>query len=102
MKAIVTLVLFVCLFVLGMAFSAHNQQLIQLNYFIAQGEFQLVYLLMTFFISGCVVTALVLLRFYLKLLFKNKRLNQQVVSLKEQIGKIETAQPESSGMQERK
>lgn len=76
MKRFLTLIVAVLLFVIAVALGLKNQQLININYLIAQNEIRLATLLAIIFMLGFVVAALFAVLFYLKLKLKNRQLRK--------------------------
>lgn len=80
MKRFLTLVVTVLLFAVALALGFKNQQLINVNYLLAQSEMRLSTLLALVFMAGFFVSALLAGIFYLKLKITNRqlrRLNKQ-------------------------
>ncbi|WP_163930863.1 LapA family protein [Paraferrimonas sp. SM1919] len=80
MKTIVISILVLSLFILALAFGSQNQQLIEINYFVATDEFNLSSLLaLTFlggFICSWVIAFLIVIRLKLKLKFVTNKLEK--------------------------
>ncbi len=56
MKAFLITAVIAALFIITMAFGARNNQLVEVNYFIAQGEFALSWVIGAVFLSGFVIS----------------------------------------------
>lgn len=78
MKIILVLVILAILFGLGLTLGTQNDQLVQVNYLIAQGEFRLSSLLAVVFVAGFVLGWLVLGLVMLRLKMSNAGLRKKV------------------------
>lgn len=87
MKFIVTGIVLLCLFTLGLAFSAQNELLVKINYFVAQGEFQVAHLMAGSFLVGVILSLAVTLFLYFKLRIKNSRLRVRIRQLQKKLSK---------------
>ena len=76
MKRLITLVVIILFFILAVVIGLKNQQLINLNYLIAQNEIRLSTLLAIIFSIGFIVSMLVNSFFYLKLKVQNLHLRK--------------------------
>lgn len=80
MKAFLVTVVIVALFVITMAFGARNNHLVEINYFVAQGEFALSWIVGGVFLSGFVISWLmaffIIVRQKMAIRGLNKRLKQ--------------------------
>lgn len=78
MKIIISLVILVVLFATGITLGVQNNQLVQVNYLLAQGEYRLSSLLAVIFVAGFVVGWIVFSLVLLRLKMNNKSLNKKV------------------------
>ncbi|WP_116473382.1 LapA family protein [Zobellella maritima] len=78
MKIILVLVILAILFGLGLTLGTQNDQLVQINYLIAQGEFRLSSLLAVVFVAGFVLGWLILGLVMLRLKMNNAGLRKKV------------------------
>ena len=76
MKRFITLVITILFFILAVVLGLKNQQLINLNYLIAQNDIRLSTLLAIIFLIGFLVSTLVNVFFYFKLKIKNRQLRK--------------------------
>jgi putative membrane protein len=76
MKRILTLIVAVLLFAIAVALGLKNQQLINVNYLIAENEIRLATLLAIIFFLGFIVATVFAMLFYLKLKMKNRQLSR--------------------------
>ena len=76
MKRFITLVIKILFFILAVVLGLKNQQIINLNYLIAQNEIRLSTLLAIIFSIGFIASALVNFFFYFKLKIKNRQLRK--------------------------
>lgn len=76
MKRFITLISAVLLFAIAVILGLKNQQLINVNYLIAENEIRLATLLAIIFMVGFIVATLFSGLFYLKLKMKNRRLRR--------------------------
>jgi len=76
MKRFVTLIITVLLFITAVVLGLKNQQVINVNYLVAQSEMRLATLLAIVFLLGFLVSAVVYVPFYLKLKMKNRQLRK--------------------------
>lgn len=74
MKYIVSGILLVLVFVIGLAFSAHNEVVVEVNYFLAKGHFRLVHVIALAFLFGVLLCLCFSLFFYIKLRIHNRYL----------------------------
>ncbi|AGH82017.1 hypothetical protein PCNPT3_10395 [Psychromonas sp. CNPT3] len=74
MKRLITLVFSILLFIVALLFSLKNQQIVNVNYVLAQSELRLSTLLAIMFFFGFCLAMLFSFYFYLKLKFKNSQL----------------------------
>jgi len=84
MKYIVGGSFLLIIFAIGLAFSAHNELIVELNYFIAKGQFQLAHLLAAAFLLGVVLTLSFFLFFYVKSRLQNRYLKGRLRKLNSQ------------------
>lgn len=76
MKRFLTLIVTVLLFAVALVLGLKNQQLININYLLAQSEMRLSSLLAIVFMSGFLLSAVFALLFYLQLKITNRRLRK--------------------------
>jgi len=76
MKRFLTLIITVLLFVTAVVLGLKNQQVINVNYLVAQSEMRLATLLAIVFLLGFLVSSVVYVPFYLKLKMKNRQLRK--------------------------
>nr|WP_275974991.1 LapA family protein [Shewanella gaetbuli] len=79
------------MFFLALLFGAKNEQLVTLNYFIAQGEYRLPVVLAVVFLAGFMISWLFASYYIMKTKLALRKANKQLAKL----GKTPTAQPES-------
>lgn len=77
MKRFLTLIITVLLFVIAVVLGLKNQQVINVNYLVAQSEIRLATLLALVFLLGFLVSSAVYVPFYLKLKMKNRQLRKR-------------------------
>lgn len=87
MKIISILILVVC-FLIALALGAQNQELVNFNYLVAQGEFQMSTLLGIAFGSGFAIGWLICGMLYLKARFSRNRLNKKVVKQQKELDQL--------------
>ncbi|MEJ2762498.1 lipopolysaccharide assembly protein LapA domain-containing protein [Photobacterium sp. MCCC 1A19761] len=87
MKIISILVLVVC-FLITLALGAQNQQLVNFDYLIAQGEFQLSTLLGIAFGGGFAIGWLICGMLYLKARFSRNRLSKKVAKQQQELAQL--------------
>ncbi len=75
---IIKMILVVVLFLIALALGAQNQQLVEFNYLLAQGEFHLSTLLGVIFVSGFAVAWIIVGSLYLKSKLTIRRLNRKL------------------------
>jgi len=76
MKRFLTLVLIILLFVIAIVIGLKNQQLVNINYLVAQSEIRLSTLLAINFMLGFIVSGFFGTIFYLRLTMKNRRMKK--------------------------
>ena len=76
MKRFLTLIVTVLLFAVALVLGLKNQQLININYLLAQSEMRLSSLLAIVFMTGFLLSAVFALLFYLQLKITNRRLRK--------------------------
>ena len=76
MKRFLTLVLIILLFVIAIVIGLKNQQLVNINYLVAQSEIRLSTLLAINFMFGFIVSGFFGALFYLRLTMKNRRMKK--------------------------
>lgn len=74
MKSIITLVITILLFLVAIVVGLKNQQVVNLNYIVAQSEIRLATLLAIIFVIGFVTSGIIAMLFFLKLKIKNRQL----------------------------
>lgn len=87
MKIISILVLVVC-FLITLALGAQNQQLVNFDYLIAQGEFQMSTLLGIAFGAGFAIGWLICGMLYLKVRFSRNRLSKKVAKQQKELEQL--------------
>ncbi|MBL4828940.1 MAG: DUF1049 domain-containing protein [Aliivibrio sp.] len=85
---IITVLLLVAFFLIAVAFGAQNQILVQFNYLVAQGEFQLSTLLSIFFGVGFGVGWLICGGLYFKARFSLRRLKKKITKQTSELEKL--------------
>ncbi|ART81430.1 hypothetical protein CBP31_01270 [Oceanisphaera profunda] len=78
MKIIIGLIILAILFAVGITLGTQNDQLVQVNYLLAQGEYRLSSLLAVIFVAGFVIGWLVFSLVLLRLKMNNKGLHKKV------------------------
>jgi len=76
MKRFLTLIIAISLFAIAIILGLKNQQLINVNYLIAENEIRLATLLALIFLLGFIIAFLFSGFFYLKLKMKNRQLRK--------------------------
>lgn len=84
MKSFFTAVIVIILFFMAFLFGSRNEQLVTINYFLAQGEYRLPFVLAIVFFAGFAIS-LVLFMFYIF------RLKLQLRQCKKKIKRLEGA-----------
>jgi len=74
MKSIITLVITILLFLIAIVVGLKNQQVVNINYIVAQSEIRLATLLAIIFVIGFVASGIIAMMFFLKLKIKNRQL----------------------------
>ncbi|WP_372882950.1 LapA family protein [Psychromonas sp.] len=74
MKSIITLIITIVLFLVAIVVGLKNQQVVNLNYIVAQSEIRLATLLAIIFVIGFVASGIITMMFYLQLKIKNRQL----------------------------
>lgn len=87
MKIISILILVLC-FLVTLALGAQNQELVNFDFLIAQGEFQLSTLLGIAFGSGFAIGWLICGMFYLKARFSRNRLSKKVEKQQKELDQL--------------
>ena len=90
MKRFLTLIVAVLLFAIAVALGLKNQQLINVNYLIAQNEIRLATLLAIIFMVGFVVATIFAVLFYLKLKMKNRQLRKLNKKQRKELNQLRT------------
>lgn len=90
MKRIITLIVAVLLFAIAVALGLKNQQLINVNYLIAENEIRLATLLAIIFLLGFIVAAFFAMLFYLKLKIKNRQLSRLNKKQRKELNQLRT------------
>ena len=78
MKIIIGVIILAILFAVGITLGTQNDQLVQVNYLLAQGEYRLSSLLAVLFVAGFVIGWLVFSLIWLRLKVVNKSLHRKV------------------------
>ncbi|MFI3246430.1 MAG: LapA family protein [Ferrimonas sp.] len=78
MKTFLITALVAFLFIVTMAFGARNDQLVDINYFFAQGEFSLAWILGAVFLSGFILSWVLSLMVILRQKLTIRRLNRRL------------------------
>ncbi|HEY5715438.1 MAG TPA: lipopolysaccharide assembly protein LapA domain-containing protein [Psychromonas sp.] len=74
MKSIITLVITILLFLIAIVVGLKNQQVVNINYIVAQSEIRLATLLAIIFVIGFIASGIIAMMFFLKLKIKNRQL----------------------------
>jgi len=74
MKRFVTLIITILLFVVAVVLGLKNQQVVNLNYLVAQSEIRLSTLLAIIFLIGFFTSSVIAMLFFVKLKIKNRQL----------------------------
>ncbi|MFT6927454.1 MAG: putative membrane protein [Psychromonas sp.] len=74
MKRIITLIITILFFVVAALLGLKNQQLVNINYLLAQSEMRLATLLAIIFLIGVITSGIIAVLFSLKLKIKNRQL----------------------------
>lgn len=77
MKRFLTLVVFVCVLLLAILVGAQNDQLVVVNYLIAQSELRLSVLMAVMFLLGVVISLCIISVFWLRLKWKLRQLERK-------------------------
>ena len=88
-----TLIVFICFFI-AVIFSANNNAQVNINYFIAQSEFNISHVIGLSFLTGFVICWSIFYSLYLGLKFKLKLANRKVDKLNKQHTLIESTKKE--------
>lgn len=98
MKSVFITMLVIICFITAMVFSANNTAMVNINYFVAQGNFNVSHVIGVAFILGFVICWLIFLSFYVTLKFKLRlatkkldKLNQNAASTSLEITSASTA-----------
>lgn len=78
MKLIIGLIILAILFAVGITLGTQNDQLVQVNYLLAQGEYRLSSLLAVVFVGGFITGWLIFCLVLLRLKMSNKGLQKKV------------------------
>ncbi|MFT6987279.1 MAG: putative membrane protein [Psychromonas sp.] len=90
MKRFLTLIVTVLLFAVALVLGLKNQQIINVNYLLAQGEMRLSTLLAIVFMAGFLVSAVFAILFYLKLKITNRQLRKLNKQQSKEINQLRT------------
>ena len=90
MKRFFTLIAAVLLFAVAVVLGLKNQQLININYLIAENEIRLATLLAIIFMLGFLVATLFAGLFYLKLKIKNRQLRKLNNKQRKELSQLRT------------
>lgn len=90
MKRFLTLVFIILLFVIAIALGLKNQQVVNINYLLAQSEIRLSTLLAINFLLGFIVSGCFATLFYLRLGLKNRHLRKSNKKLRKQLTQLRT------------
>ena len=90
MKRFLTLITAVLLFAIAVILGLKNQQLINVNYLIAENEIRLATLLAIIFMVGFIVAAVFAGLFYLKLKMKNRQLRRLNNKQRKELNQLRT------------
>ncbi|WP_094752415.1 LapA family protein [Psychromonas sp. CD1] len=92
MKRLITLVFSILLFIIALLFSLKNQQIVNVNYVLAQSELRLSTLLAIIFFCGFFVATLCSMYFYLKLKIKNSQLTKNNKKQRKELNILRSAE----------
>ncbi len=92
MKSVFITMLVVICFVAAMIFSANNTALVNINYFVAQGDFNISHVIGFAFLLGFIICWLIFLSFYITLKFQLRSANKKLARLETSLEKDKTAE----------
>ncbi|GLP96615.1 LapA family protein [Paraferrimonas sedimenticola] len=92
MKTLLVTLVVALLFLVALAFGSQNEQMVTINYFLAQDEFRLPVVLSVVFFSGFVSCWLIAMVFVLRLKLSLRSANKRIKSLNAQSSE---SQPET-------
>lgn len=84
MKSIFITMVVVIFFVTAMIFSANNTRMVTINYFIAQGDFNISHVIGVAFLFGFLICWVIFVSFYLTMKFKLRLVNKKLIKLETQ------------------
>jgi putative membrane protein len=88
-KAIFSTLLLVVLFVTALAMGAQNDELVRVNYLIAESEMRLSWLMAGLFIAGFITCLLFLLAFYTRIRLERAALRRRLAKQQKQLNKLQ-------------
>ncbi|TKB57515.1 LapA family protein [Ferrimonas aestuarii] len=89
MKALLITIVVVCCFLIVMAFGARNDVMVNINYFIAQGEFALPMVLAAVFFGGFVISWLITMTLMIQQRFKLNRARFKIQQLEKRLNDLD-------------
>ncbi len=87
---VIGFILFLLTFLVALAVGAQNQEVVNFNYLVAQGEFSLSLLLGIVFGAGFIIGWLICGLLYLKVSMSARLLKKQVIKQRQELDKIRT------------
>lgn len=94
MKSVFITMLVVICFIAAMIFSANNAAMVNINYFIAQGDFNISHVIGFAFLLGFVICWLIFLSFYVTLKFQLRSANKKLERLNASLATQKAAETE--------
>ncbi|RKF19658.1 DUF1049 domain-containing protein [Alginatibacterium sediminis] len=89
MKTIVIAIILIVMFILAIALGAQNEQLVSVNYLVAQQELRLSWLMAGCFIAGVLVAFMSIALYYFKQSFERSKLKRKVSKQQVTIEKLQ-------------
>ncbi len=90
MKLFFTLAVTIFLFAVAVILGLKNQELVNINYLVAQSEMRLSTLFAILFLIGFVVSSLIGIFFYMKLKMKNRKLRKLNKKQRKELNQLRT------------
>jgi len=81
MKVVLTTMIVIVCFAIAMLFSASNEAMVDLNYLVGNGNFNVSFLIGLSFLSGFLICWVIFYSMYLTLKFKMSVLNKKITKL---------------------
>lgn len=88
MSRIITIAIFICVFILGAGFSAINTTPVAINFYLGSVTLPLSVLVVLAIILGCVLSASALFLSSLRLRYENRRLNKKLAISEQEINSL--------------